>query len=140
MPLIPPSSLVSSQMKMQLVPASLISARYFRISVRYFRIPLVTFAFPPVTFGFPHVTFGFRMLLSHFHPLLSGFHPLLSELPKVDCHLLSDPKVDANLLSEVPKIPIRTSVPICRGGSFWEAWTYRGVILGGMDIEGGHFR
>ena len=81
-------------MKMQLVPASLISAHYFRISVRYFRIPLVTFAFPPVTFGFPHVTFGFRMLLSHFRLLLSGFHPLLSELPKVDCHLLSDPKVD----------------------------------------------
>ena len=92
MPLIPPSYLVSRQMKMQLVPASLISAHYFRISVRYFRIPLVTFAFPPVTFGF-------RMLLSHFRPLLSGFHPLLSELPKVDYHLLSEPKVDDNLLS-----------------------------------------
>ena len=36
---------------------------------------------------------------------------VFSELPKVDWHLLSDPKVDANLLSEVPKIPIRTSVP-----------------------------
>ena len=29
---------------------------------------------------------------------------VFSELPKVDCHLLSAPKVDDNLLSEVPKV------------------------------------
>ena len=29
---------------------------------------------------------------------------VFSELPKVDWHLLSDPKVDDNLLSEVPKV------------------------------------
>ena len=29
---------------------------------------------------------------------------VFSELPKVDWHLLSDPKVDVNLLSEVPKV------------------------------------
>ena len=25
------------------------------------------------------------------------------------------------------------------GGNFFRAWTLKGVILGGMDIEGGHF-
>ena len=29
---------------------------------------------------------------------------VFSELPKVDWHLLTDPKVDANLLTEVPKV------------------------------------